>query len=378
MKIVNVECDFLIVSFKIPVRETDKEYGLLVVTLETDTGLRGIGCARESEFHGLGVRQLVLNDIATFLKNSVDVLDPGYVWHEASYTLSDHRVPTGAYARAASAIDQALWDIRGQSLGQPVYRLLGGSQPEIEIYATFGLNIYTQEEETEAAKRLLKEGFTAFKLQGAHADRGRNTKVDARRVKALRETVGDDCRIILDGRNNYPLYYAIELAKMIAPYNMAYFDEPMFAKDAWALKQLREAVPEVPLAVRSRGGNIYDMREVIAAGVIDVLGENVLDQGGFTQSIKVAHMAEMYQLPVCTGGAWHLQNAHLIAAVTNGWMLEYHALAALVSETIFENATKPKKGKFRLSDAPGLGLKLNEAAVREAKERARAAEKKMA
>ena len=92
---------------------------------------------------------------------------------------------------------------------------------------------------------------------------------------------------------------------------------------------------------------------------------NVLDGGGFTECLKVAHMAEMYHLPLATGGAFHLQNAHLIAGVSNGWMTEYHLLMAQASETIFANAPKPKDGWLPLVEKPGLGLELVEAAVRE-------------
>jgi L-rhamnonate dehydratase len=371
MKLVKVECDFLVVRIPIPIRGTETDYGVLMVSLETDTGLQGVGFAREHDLHALGTRQLVLNDIASFLKDMDEIDVPGRFWHDASYDLqrSDYRAPTGIAARAASAVDQALWDIRGKALGEPVYRLLGGSQSEIEIYATFGLNIYTPEEEAEAARWRASQGFTSFKLQGAHADRGRDVGVDIRRVKALRETVGDDARIILDGRNNYSLYQATELARRIEPYNVAYFDEPLYAKDPVALLQLRRAVPGVPLAGRSRGGNIWDTRDLIVTGALDVIGSNVLDHGGFTQSIKMAHLAEVYQLPMVTGGAWHLQNAHLIAAATNGWMTEYHSMAAAICERLFVDPIMPANGRIRLSDRPGLGLTLNEDVVRDAKKR---------
>src|SRR5699024_9761884 len=144
----------------------------------------------EHDFHSLSVRHLILNDLATFLKRLGDFGTPEFVWHEASFDLprSDYRIAAGILARAASAVDQALWDLRGKELGQPVYRLLGGTQPEVEIYATFGLNIYTPEEEIEAARRLRKEGYTTFKLQGADADRGRDLTVDSGRIRRLRET----------------------------------------------------------------------------------------------------------------------------------------------------------------------------------------------
>jgi L-alanine-DL-glutamate epimerase-like enolase superfamily enzyme len=240
---------------------------------------------------------------------------------------------------------------------------------------TFGLNIYTPEEEAEAARRLLAQGHTVFKLQGLAPDRGRNVNHDVARVKALRETVGGSAKIILDGRNGYDLYHAKEVTRRIEPYDVAYFDEPMLAKDPQSMVELRRSCPRVPIAARGFGGNIWGNRDLIAEGAVDVLGSSVMDGGGYTQSIKVAHMAEMYQLPLVTGGGWHLQNAHLIAAVNNGWMTEHHAIAALMCDRLFVDTIKPVKGKFRLGDKPGLGLQLNEDAVREAAERGRAAER---
>jgi L-rhamnonate dehydratase len=380
MKITKVDCEFLLVPVTIPVRETSVEYGVLLVTIETDTGIRGTGFAREHDYHAQATRQSVLNDIAPILLGlGGPELVPAYLWNEAVFQMPrDYRATTGVVSRAVSAVDQALWDIYGQMVGEPVYRLLGGVQPEIEFYATYGLHIYTPEEEIEAARRLQAEGFTAFKIQGSDADRGRDTKHDAGRVKRLRETVGDDAKIILDGRNLYTLYQAIQVAKALEPYNLAYFDEPLYARDPLSFKRFREACPFMPVAGRGRGGNFYDNRDLVVTGAVDVLGVNVLDQGGFTQAIKVAHLAEMFQIPLVNGGAWYLQNAHLIAAVPNGWMAEYHAMATAATEAIFVDTIRPKNGKLRLSDKPGLGLTLNDDAVADFKARARKAEMKRA
>jgi L-alanine-DL-glutamate epimerase-like enolase superfamily enzyme len=378
MKIAKVECEFLHIPLTIPVRETPFEYGVALVTLTTEDGVRGTGFIREHDFQAQSARQSVLNDIAPLLKQlSGPNLVPGYFWHEASFAMPrDYRAHVGVVTRAMSAIDQALWDIYGQETGQPVFRLLGGSQPEIDLYVTYGLNIYTEEEEMEAARRLLAEGFAAFKIQGLDADRGRDFAHDARRVQKLREAVGPDARIILDGRNNYSLYQAIELANAIRPYNVAFFDEPLYGKDPVALQRFKEACPWMMVAGRTRGGNIYDARDLIASGGVNLMGVNVLDQGGFTQGIKVAHMAQAYQLPVVTGGAWYMQNAHLIAAATNGWMTEYHGLATAATRAIFDGAILHDNGKLRLTDRPGLGLTIKDDAVRDAQDRAKVAAKK--
>ena len=250
-----------------------------------------------------------------------------------------------------------------------MYKLLGGAQDEIEVYATFGFNIYTPEEEAEAAKRTQAQGFRAFKLQGVD-DRGGNVAAAAARVRRLRETVGEDAQIILDAHNNYSVYEAIELARLVRPYDVAYIDEPVHARDPAAMRRLRDAATGVRFAGRSRGGSLIDNRDLVDSGGLDLLGQNVIDQGGYTQGVKAAALAEARQMPMVTGGAWHLQNAHLIAAVTNGWMTEYHLLAAALGDAIFIDPVQPSGGRMRMSQRPGLGLVLNDDAVAEARKRA--------
>lgn len=371
MKITRVTCDYLTLALTIPIRESEREYGIVLVTIETDAGHRGVGLGRHYDEQGQAVRQVVLNDLVPFLERFDHVVTPGRMWHEAMFELPGtfYRHPTGVLNTALSAVDQAMWDVCGQELGEPVYKLLGGAQDEIEVYVTFGFNIYTPDEEIAAAKRVQKQGFRAFKLQGVD-DRGGNVRAAAARVRRLRETVGEDAQIILDAHNNYSVYEAIELAHLVRAYEVAYIDEPVHARDPAAMRRLHDAGTGVRLAGRSRGGGLIDNRDLVDSGGLDLLGQNVIDQGGFTQGVKAAALAEARQMPMVTGGAWHLQNAHLIAAVTNGWMTEYHLLAAALCDAIFIDPVQPAGGRLHMSQRPGLGLVLNEDAVAQAKERA--------
>jgi L-alanine-DL-glutamate epimerase-like enolase superfamily enzyme len=366
MQVGKVEAKYLSVPIKIPLTEKPLDYGALLVTVETDTGIVGRGMTQEFEWHSVAMRNLIRHEIAPLVMG-MDPLVPERIWHEVIWKAAraDYRIRSGAVARACSAVDQALWDIRGKHLGEPVHRLLGGAhEGDIDVYITFGFNFYSREEIAELARRFSGQGHDKFKLQAVAADRGQSVDEDVARVKLVREIVGDGPRIMLDGINCYDLYHATRLARRIEPYDVTFLDEPVFGKDPRAMVELRRST-SVPIAARGRGGNIWDARELIALGAVDVLQANVLDSGGYTECLKVAHMAEMYQLPLATGGGWHLQNAHLIAAVSNGWMTEYHTLAALLCEAVFVDPPKPRKGKLPLTDKPGLGLEPNREAVRE-------------
>lgn len=111
MKIVKVEARYISVSVKIPVTDKPREVGALLVTIETDTGIRGIGIAREHDKHCRIVRGLLENILAPFIMG-IDPVSPDHLWNEAAWDLSrgDFRVPSGAVSRAISAVDQALWD----------------------------------------------------------------------------------------------------------------------------------------------------------------------------------------------------------------------------------------------------------------------------
>jgi L-rhamnonate dehydratase len=375
MKLAGIRCEYLSVEVAIPVRETKTNFGALLIVLESTEGAYGIGLAREREDQAAATRAFISNDIFPMLRDSD--FGPAQLWSEFGVTFpsklrSEYRSASGMLNCALSAVDQALWDLWGHTLETPLFRLLGGTSTTIPIYSTFGLNIYAQDEEVEAARRNVAAGFRILKLQGS--DRSGRFKIrrDIERIAAVRDAVGPDIDLILDGRTNYELTEAVELAKQILPYGVLYFDEPVLAHDPVALSRFRERCGGMPVAARSRGGSIWDNRDLLTSGSVDYLGTNVVDQGGFTQSLKTAHMAEAFQVPIVTGGAWHLQNAPLISAVPNGYMTEYHALAAAVSETIFADAPVPADGHLELPESPGLGLVLNDDAVAEGIDRARA------
>jgi len=363
MKISQVEATRLSIPVKIPLTERTITEGLVLVLVQTDDGVTGIGICRDRA--EAPVPELISRQLGPFLIGRNPVETEG-IWTEAWWELgANYKIRTGTVSRAMSAVDQALWDIKGKYFGQPIFRLLGGaSTSSIEAYTTFGLNLLNDEQLVQLARQLVSQGHDKLKMQVMAANRGQDIRPDVTRVRLVREAVGEEVKIILDGNSKYNFVNCLRLAKRIEPYDLTHFDDPVYIKDTHLMAELRRQTT-IPLAARAHGDNIWDNRDMIAGGAVDVVQPNVVDNGGYTECLKVAHMAEMYHLPLSTGGAFHLQNAHLIGGVSNGWMTEYHLLVAQASETIFADAPKPQGGRLPLLEKPGLGLELDEAAVRE-------------
>ena len=168
----------------------------------------------------------------------------------------------------------------------------------------------------------------------------------------------NDVMILVDGNAKYDFYHAKQLLKRLEPLNIGCFDHPVSMRDPRLMAELRRTTT-IPLAARAYSGNLWDNRDLIAGGAVDIMHTNVLDSGGYTGGLKVAHMAEMYHLPMATGGAFHLHNSHIIGGVANGLMTEYHLGSSQTTDAVFVNPPKPVRGRLQLLPGHGLGLELN-------------------
>ena len=192
---------------------------MLVVQVETDAGIAGAGISRDAE--RFAVRELIRHEIGPFLLGK-DPLATEKIWNDACWELGmSYKVRTRVVARAIGAVDQALWDIKGRYLHQPIYRLLGGASPaSVGAYTTFGFNVYPLEDLVALARQLVQEGHDKLKMQVVAADRGQDVSVDVARVKAVREAVGDPVMLMVDGNSKFDFPHARELARRIEPYHI--------------------------------------------------------------------------------------------------------------------------------------------------------------
>lgn len=146
------------------------------------------------------------------------------------------------------------------------------------------------------------------------------------------------------------------------------FEEPVYGNDARLLASLRRQT-RIPIAAGQNEGHKWRHRELLVHEAVDILQPNVVWVGGYTEAVKVAAMAQSFNLPVANGGGWPHHNMHLIAGVANGWRVEFHLLMWLTGEMVFRNPPSPVQGMVTLPEQPGLGLEPNDEVLRDSEER---------
>ena len=351
--------------FKQPVRTAVR-----LLKVKTDDGLVGI-----SQFGGFmhsATAAFIQHDLAPFLKGQ-DPLETERLMHQMLWKFNT-RAHAGVWNFAVSAIDVALWDIKGKFYNAPVWRLLGGAQKSIPAYITFGLRAYNRDELAAAAKHWLANGQTRLKIQvgrsnirgaidpsGASGEhREDNPAEDEARLRAVREAVGDDVELMVDANCLMKLDAAVRWCKRFEPYNLLWFEEPIVHNDTHLLAQLRKQT-SIPIAA-GQWENFAKLADLVKQDAVDFLNIHVLSVGGFTMGMKAAGLAHAFNLPVGNGDHFDL---HLHAAVPNGWRAEIHVNNWLTANVVYRNLPKPTDGWVTLSEQPGLGLEVNDDAVKE-------------
>jgi L-rhamnonate dehydratase len=369
-KITRVSATPLNVPLHVQMAGADRKTSLACVHVEVETaqGLTGHGFTAITEED---VVAQVVNGVCAPNLIGDDAMAHEAIW-EKLYWKTMPRGQTGYAAHAVAAIDCALWDIKGKALGQPVWRLLGGARNKVPVYATFGFGFFDREQLAAAAKIWQGRGFNRLKMTvGNEALRRRDQrslhdviKEDAARVAAVRDAVGPDVELFVDANCNIDLYHATQLALMLKPLGIGFFEEPLTQNDVQQMAELRRATG-VPLACGQNEGLLFRFRDMLLAKAADILQPNVCISGGITQCLKVAGLASAFNTMIENGGAWPFHNMHLHAGLANGGMVEYHYLAVELMRQLYKDLPTPEAGWLTLPETPGLGFEPNRDAIRE-------------
>jgi L-alanine-DL-glutamate epimerase-like enolase superfamily enzyme len=320
----------------------------MVVQLFTDEGLEGIGLAFAWNDRRIKSLKACIDDLKETVVGQ-DIFRWAEAWQKL-WTDTWWMGHQGYPIYALSAIDTALWDLRGKAAGLPVSRILGGYRDEVPVYASHLLfRNWSLDELQKDAASLVKQGFRAMKMNMGD----KPFHVELERLKAVREVVGDDIDIMVDVNWAWKAPQAIEMGRELEKYHVYWLEDPMTSNDPadWALVSNA-------LDMRVAGGETlsskYDFRRVFENKALDVLMPDLQRVGGVTEWMKVAAMAEAWDLPVASH-VFHEFSAHMVAAIPNGLIVEYMPWW----EFIYQEPLPLKDGCIRIPDKPGFGLELN-------------------
>ncbi len=224
----------------------------------------------------------------------------------------------GPTVLALSALDMALWDLKGRRLGQPLWRLLGGHDPRVPCYAG-GIDLdYPLDRLLRQTEGNLDRGFRAIKMKVGR----KRLSEDVERVAAMREFLGRDFPLMVDANMKWTADEAIRAARALRPYDPGWLEEPIIPDDvAGHVRVVREG--GLPVATGENFRTLWEFKQLIAAGGVTFPEPDVTNCGGITPFLKIAHLAEAFNLPVTSHGA-HDVTVHLLAAVPNRSYLEAH------------------------------------------------------
>ena len=321
--------------------------GFSRLTVTTDDGAVGMA-------PGSGPNPALMEQLASVVIGQ-DPLAPDALWQRMYQGNWRKPVAKGEHIRAMSAIDNALWDLRGRVTGQPTWKLLGGAQRELAVYAAGG---YYQEgkglaELAAEAAHAVELGFRAVKMKIGWS--GVTLREDAERVRAVREAIGADIDLMIDANNAWDVATALRFARMVERYEPYWFEEPVPADDIAGSAELARAQP-IPIASGENEFTRWGFRDLIDARAAHFIQADPNVCGGLTEWLKIAAYAGAHHLPMAPHGDGHL-GAVAVASVTNGLIVEMGP-ALLADELIAP--PEFRDGKLIMSDRLGLGIEWNE------------------
>ena len=317
----------------------------IFVEIENDEGVLGVGYAYTIGTGGRAVLAHLRHDLLGLLTGE-DASQIEGVWQKLFW--STHGTVVGAITSLAlAAIDTALWDLRCKLLGQPLWRLAGGANRSVPLYDTEGgwLQLST-EELVEGAIAAKGQGWPGVKLKVGKPRPGE----DFERLNAVREAVGPDLDIMVDANQSMTYAEAKRRAQLFEPLQLFWFEEPLPAEDMSGHARLA-ASTSIPIAV---GESIYSpshFREYLAAGAAGILQPDVARLGGITPWLKVAHLAETFNVKVAPHFLMEL-HVSLAAAVPNALYVEH--IPQL--RGITRNSIQISNGVAVAPDTPGIGI----------------------
>jgi L-alanine-DL-glutamate epimerase-like enolase superfamily enzyme len=315
------------------------------VTVYDCAGASGSGYSYTIGTGGASVLALLENTLApALIGQDPDCIES--IWR--SLLFKTHATSVGAItALSLAAIDIALWDLKCRKAGLPLWKMAGGSRDHIPLYTTEGGWLHLEKDVlVDDALEMQSKGFRGSKIKIG----SEHISVDAARIEAVRDAVGNSYEIMTDANQGFHLSEALRIAPMLEDFGVAWFEEPLPADDVGAHLELSRR-SSVPIAVGESLYSTSQFKDYLQRGACSIVQVDVARIGGITPWLKVAHLAEAFKVMVCPHFLMEL-HLSLVCAVPNAKWLEYIPQLDSITKTgmdIREGSAKP-------SNNPGIGI----------------------
>ncbi len=339
--------------FRVPLRGemSDAKHGahthfeLVTVTIRLADGSEGTGYTYTGGKGGRAIKAIVDHDLVPFVIGRdaayIDAIHDGMWWHI-------HYVGRGGItAFAMSAVDIALWDLRGKREGKPLWQMAGGAGRTAKAYrGGIDLNL-PLDQLLLSVGSYLSAGFTAVKIKVGKP----SLDEDVARVKAVRELIGPDITFMVDANYGFDVPQAIAAAKAFAPFDLLWFEEPIEPDDYLGHAEIADAT-DMPLAMGENLHTIHEFRYALAQSKLSFIQPDASNCGGITGWLRAASLFGPAGVAVCSHGMQELHVSLVAGFPSDGWV-EAHSF------DIDQYTTRPlllEEGQAVAPDEPGSGV----------------------
>ena len=364
MKIKHIDALALNAKIERPFRiatTTFEEVRALIVRVVTDDGIIGIG---ESVVRSAPkATKYIVEDMLAPLILGEDPMNAAALWWKMFSAMRTRGHTKGHFVEALSGVDVAIWDIIGKVLNLPVYKALHGFGRQ--TLKTYGSSVFCDDPEKMAAKacEFLDLGYKGVKIK-----LGMGIREDAEAVKAIRQAVGDDILLMVDANSNYDAGSAIRLGRLLEPYNIEWFEEPVPPYDLRGYKQVKQGQP-LPVAGGEGEFSLFGFRDLLATGSVDMVQPDIGRVGGFTEGMRIAALIQADNLGLSPHtGMFSALNVvvamHFAAAAPNFKIFEFMEIDHPLMDIFVEPMPRPKNGEIQMPENTGLGVELDMEKIR--------------
>jgi D-arabinonate dehydratase/D-galactarolactone cycloisomerase len=338
-----------------------------IVKITTDEGIVGWGEAKAPV--APEVTATIIRELIAGLMIGQDPTDHAMHWDRLYGAMRIRGHSQGFWLEAMSGIDIALWDITGKVYGAPVSKLMGGNfRKRVKIYASGipGLRADAPPEAWEhlrlQAAEVVRRGFHAVKV-----GIGLGVEGDIRTIETLRDALGPDFTILTDAAGMYDLPQAIALANALARLQVGWLEAPL-APEAFADYGRLATAVDLPIA-SDLVYNRWQVRELLLAGGVDVVQPDVCRAGGLTESRRIADLADAFHKSATPhvsigSGIQFAASVHLAASLPNQNLMEFWYGGNPLGDAVLKAPFKIENGYFWVPEGPGLGIDIDEEALR--------------